>query len=70
MSVVPSAASLDKDWEIDKIHSNTEAIMEATPVTEPLRRPRASPLAINAAAIRQSFCATLDCELDHIILDF
>ncbi len=25
--------------------------MEATPVTEPLRRPRASPLAINAAAI-------------------
>jgi capsular polysaccharide transport system permease protein len=51
MSGVPSAASLDKDWEIDKIHSNTEAIMEATPVTEPLRRPRASPLAINAAAI-------------------
>jgi capsular polysaccharide transport system permease protein len=26
--------------------------MEATPVTEPMRRPRASPLAINAAAIR------------------
>ncbi|MGB8897851.1 MAG: hypothetical protein WCC90_00725, partial [Methylocella sp.] len=51
MSGVPSAASLDKDWEIDKIHSNTDAIMEATPVTEPLRRPRASPLAINAAAI-------------------
>ena len=53
MSGVPGAVSLDnKDWEIDKIHSNTEAIMEATPVTEPLRRPRASPLAINAAAIR------------------
>jgi hypothetical protein len=36
MSGVPSAASLDKNWEIDKIHSNTEAIMEATPVTEPV----------------------------------
>jgi capsular polysaccharide transport system permease protein len=48
---MPGVASRDEDWEIDKIHSNAEAIMEATPVTQPLRRPRASPLAINAAAI-------------------
>jgi len=41
----------DKDWDIDKLRSDPEAIMEATPVTEPMRRPRASPLAINAAAI-------------------
>ncbi|MGI8570954.1 MAG: ABC transporter permease [Methylocella sp.] len=52
MSGVPGAASLDEDWESDKLYSDAEAIMEATPVTEPLRRPRASPLAINAAAIR------------------
>src|ERR1700730_12003501 len=46
MSVVPGAASLDwdKDWDSDKLRSDAEAIMEATPVT-------ASPLAINAAAI-------------------
>jgi capsular polysaccharide transport system permease protein len=49
MSGVPGAASLDKDW--DRLRSDPEAIMEATPVTEPLRRRRASPLAINAAAI-------------------
>jgi capsular polysaccharide transport system permease protein len=52
---VPGAASLDKDWDkdrdSDKLHSDPEAIMEATPVTESMRRPRASPLAINAAAI-------------------
>jgi capsular polysaccharide transport system permease protein len=32
-------------------NSDPEAIMEATPVPESMRRPRASPLAINAAAI-------------------
>jgi capsular polysaccharide transport system permease protein len=42
---------MDKDWDRDKLHSDPEALMEATPVTEPIRRPRASPLAINAAAI-------------------
>src|ERR1700730_1240539 len=47
----PGAASLDKDWDSDKLHSDPEALMEATPVAEPLRRRRASPLAINAAAI-------------------
>jgi capsular polysaccharide transport system permease protein len=51
MSGVPGAASLDEDWESDKLHSDPEAIMEAMPVTEPIRRPRASPLAINAAVI-------------------
>jgi hypothetical protein len=53
MSVVPGAASLDwdKDWDSDKLRSDAEAIMEATPATESMRRPRASPLAINAAAI-------------------
>jgi capsular polysaccharide transport system permease protein len=51
MSEVPSAACLDKDWDSGKLHFEPEAIMEATPVTEPIRRPRASPLAINAAAI-------------------
>jgi capsular polysaccharide transport system permease protein len=51
MSAVPGAASLDKDWDSDKLRSDPEAIMEATPVTEAIRRPRASPLAINAAAI-------------------
>src|SRR3984893_8600938 len=51
MSGVPRAASLVEDWDSDKLHSDPEAIMEATPVTEPMRRPRASPLAINAAAI-------------------
>jgi hypothetical protein len=48
---VPGAASLDKDWDSDKLHFDPEALMEATPVTEPMRRPRASPLAINAAAL-------------------
>jgi capsular polysaccharide transport system permease protein len=48
---VPGAASLDEVWEHDKLHSDAEATMDATPLTEPLRRPRASPLAINAAAI-------------------
>jgi capsular polysaccharide transport system permease protein len=52
MSAVPGAATLDKDWDSDKLRSDPEAIMEATPVTESMRRPRASPLAINAAAIR------------------
>jgi capsular polysaccharide transport system permease protein len=47
----PGAASLDKDWNSDKLHFDPEAVMEATPGTEPIRRPRASPLAINAAAI-------------------
>jgi capsular polysaccharide transport system permease protein len=51
MSGVPGAASLDEGWESDKLHSDPEAMMEATPVTEPMRRPRASALAINAAAI-------------------
>src|SRR5580704_10994603 len=51
MSGVPRAASMVEDWYSDKLHSDPEAIMEATPVTEPMRRPRASPLAINAAAI-------------------
>jgi capsular polysaccharide transport system permease protein len=45
------AEFLNEGWESDKLHSHAEAIMEATPVTEPLRRPRASPLAINAAAV-------------------
>jgi capsular polysaccharide transport system permease protein len=45
------AASLDKDGDSDKLHLGSEAIMEATPLTEVMRRPRASPLAINAAAI-------------------
>jgi capsular polysaccharide transport system permease protein len=48
------AASLnkDEDWDSDKLFIQIpEAIMEATPVTEPLRRPRASALVINAAAI-------------------
>jgi capsular polysaccharide transport system permease protein len=45
------AASLYKDWDNDKLHFDPEALMEATPVTEPIRRPRASPLAINAAVI-------------------
>jgi capsular polysaccharide transport system permease protein len=48
---MPGVASLGEDWEIDKIHSNAEAIMEPTPVKKPMRRPRASPLAINAAAV-------------------
>jgi capsular polysaccharide transport system permease protein len=48
---VPGAASLDKDWDSDKLHSDPEAIMELTPGTGTMRRPRASPLAINAAAI-------------------
>jgi capsular polysaccharide transport system permease protein len=47
----PGAASLDKDWNSDKLHFDPEAVMEATPGTGPIRRPRASPLAINAAAI-------------------
>ena len=51
MSGVPGAASLDKDWDNDKLHFDPEAIMEATPGTEQLRRPHASPLAVNAAAI-------------------
>jgi capsular polysaccharide transport system permease protein len=51
MSGVPGAASLDKEWDSDKLHSGPEALMEATPGTETLWRPRASPLAINAAAI-------------------
>ncbi|MGB9428132.1 MAG: hypothetical protein WCB09_17320, partial [Methylocella sp.] len=51
MSEVPGAASLDEDWDSDELRSDPEAIMEATPGTEPMRRPRASPLAINAAAI-------------------
>jgi len=51
MSEVPGAASPDKDWDSGKLHFEPEALMEATPVTEPIRRPRASPLAINAAAI-------------------
>jgi capsular polysaccharide transport system permease protein len=51
MSEVPGAASLDKDWDSGKLHCDREALMEVTPVTEPIRRPRASPLAINAAAI-------------------
>ena len=53
MSEVPGAAFLDKDWDIDgdKLCSDREALMEATPGTEPMRRPRASPLAINAAVI-------------------
>jgi capsular polysaccharide transport system permease protein len=51
VSGVPGAASLDETWEGNKFHPDAEAIMEATSVTEPLRRPRASPLAINAAAI-------------------
>jgi capsular polysaccharide transport system permease protein len=53
MSEVPGAAFLDKDWDIDgdKLYSDREALMEATPVPEPRRRPRASPLAINAAVI-------------------
>jgi capsular polysaccharide transport system permease protein len=45
-------AFLEKDWNSDKLHFDPEAVMEATPGTEPIRRPRASPLAINAAAIR------------------
>jgi capsular polysaccharide transport system permease protein len=44
-------AFLEKDWNSDKLHFDPEAVMEATPGTEPIRRPRASPLAINAAAI-------------------
>jgi hypothetical protein len=40
-----------RDWESDKLHSDPEAIMEVTLVTVPMRRPRASPLAINAAVI-------------------
>jgi capsular polysaccharide transport system permease protein len=48
---VPGAASLNKDWDSDKLHSDSEPLMEATLVTEPLRRPRASSLAINMAAI-------------------
>jgi capsular polysaccharide transport system permease protein len=51
MPGVPGAASLDKDWDSDKLHSDPEAIMEPTPATGPMRRPRATPLAINAAAI-------------------
>jgi capsular polysaccharide transport system permease protein len=55
MSGVPGAASLykdwDKEWDNDRLHFDPEALMEATPVTEPIRRPRASPLAINAAVI-------------------
>ena len=47
----PGAASLDKDLDSVKLHFDPEARMEATPVTEPRRRPRASPLAINAAVI-------------------
>src|SRR4030088_3024790 len=50
-SEVPVAASLDKDWDSDKLHFDPKALMETTPATEPMRRPRASPLAINAAAI-------------------
>ncbi|MGH6813627.1 MAG: ABC transporter permease [Methylocella sp.] len=52
MSWMPGAVSLDEDWDSDKLHSDAEAIMEAAPVKRPMRRPRASPLAINAAAIR------------------
>jgi capsular polysaccharide transport system permease protein len=44
-------AFLEKDWNSDKLHFDPEAVMEATPGTQPIRRPRASPLAINAAAI-------------------
>jgi capsular polysaccharide transport system permease protein len=55
MSAVPGAASLDRDWDndwdSDKLRSDPETIMEAAPVTESMRRPRASPLTINAAAI-------------------
>jgi capsular polysaccharide transport system permease protein len=51
MSGVPRAASMVEDWDSDKLHSDPEARMEATPVTESMRRPRASALAINAAAI-------------------
>jgi len=48
------AASLneDEDWDSDKLFIQIpEAIMEATPVTEPMRRPRASPLTINVDVI-------------------
>jgi capsular polysaccharide transport system permease protein len=51
VSAVPGAASLDKDWDSDKLHFDPEVLMEATTMTEPLRRPSASPLAINAAVI-------------------
>src|SRR5580704_5472116 len=51
MSEVPGAASLNKDWDSGKLYFHPEALMEATRVTESMRRPRASPLAINAAAI-------------------
>jgi hypothetical protein len=51
MSGVPGAAYLDEGRDSDKLHSDVEAIVEATPVTELIPRPRASPLAINAAAI-------------------
>jgi capsular polysaccharide transport system permease protein len=51
MSGKPGAASRDKDWDGDKLRFNPGALMEAKPGTEPMRRPRASPLAINAAAI-------------------
>ncbi|MGB6176820.1 MAG: hypothetical protein WBF43_10915 [Methylocella sp.] len=48
---MPGAAPLDEDWDSDELRSDPEAIMEAALGTEPVRRPRASPLAINAAAI-------------------
>jgi capsular polysaccharide transport system permease protein len=51
VSAAPGAASLDKDWDSDKLHFDPEVLMEATTMTEPLRRPSASPLAINAAVI-------------------
>jgi capsular polysaccharide transport system permease protein len=48
---VRGAASPDEVFKSDKLRLVAEAIMEPRPVTEPLRRPRASALAINAAAI-------------------
>jgi capsular polysaccharide transport system permease protein len=48
---VLGAASAREVFESDKLRSVVEAIVEPRPVTEPLRRPRASALAINAAAI-------------------
>jgi capsular polysaccharide transport system permease protein len=46
---VPGAVPQDKNS--DKLHIDPEALMDAIPGTEPIRRPRASPLAVNAAAI-------------------
>jgi capsular polysaccharide transport system permease protein len=51
MSGVARRGVLDKDCDRDKLHFDPEAVMEAMQVTESMRRPRASPLAINAAVI-------------------